>query len=128
MSNGLIKPDGQFLKGILERSISFTAFDEDILALQSIVAGTSYLNLTEIEKQIIIGQSELTLRREPDNEYDKFAVLVLFGDQKIGYLPKAKNQTIARLMDAGKRFYAKAVSKEWEGKWLRMDLEVFMKD
>lgn len=109
-------------------SISFKTFEEDILALASIVAGTSYQNLTEIEKKIIVGESKLSLQREPDNEFDQFAILVLFENQKIGYIPKAKNQTIARLMDAGKEFYSKVTSKHWEGKWLRMDLEVFMKD
>lgn len=109
-------------------SISFKAFQEDILALSSIVAGTSYQNLEDIEKKIIVNDSQLQLKREPDNEYDEFAILVLFEDHKLGYIPKAKNQTIARLMDAGKQFYAKAVEKEWEGKWLRLDLEVFLKD
>ncbi len=31
-------------------------------------------------------------------------------------------------MDAGKQFYAKVKAKEWEGKWLRLDMEVFLKD
>lgn len=109
-------------------SISFKAFEEDILALSSIVAGTSYQNLEKIEEKIILNETKLQLKREPQNEYDEFAILVLMGDKKLGYIPKAKNQTIARLMDAGKAFYAKAVSKEWEGKWLRIDIEVFLVD
>lgn len=126
---GLSKQDPALLKLVSGGgSISFKAFEEDILALQSIVAGTSYQNLTEIEKEILINESELKLEREPDNTFDKFAVKVLFKDHKLGYLPKSKNQTIARLMDAGKSFYAKITSKEWEGKWLRLDLEVFLKD
>ncbi|WP_297983962.1 HIRAN domain-containing protein [uncultured Chryseobacterium sp.] len=125
---GISKSDPNLLKALHQGTISFKAFEEDILALESIIAGTSYLNLKEIEKEIIIKESELSLKREPDNEFDKYAVLVFFKEQKIGYLPKSKNQTIARLMDAGKQFYAKAHNKEWEGNWLRIDLEVYLKD
>ena len=127
-NTGLSKTDPALLKLISGGQITFKAFEEDILALESIVAGTSYLNLHEIEKQIEMKISELTLQREPDNEFDPFAVKVLFKDQKLGYIPKSKNQTIARLMDAGKRFYAKVSSKEWEGQWLKLDLEVYLKD
>ena len=127
-NTGLSKTDPALLKLVSGGQITFKAFEEDILALESIVAGTSYLNLHEIEKQIELKISELTLQREPDNEYDPFAVKVLFKDQKLGYIPKSKNQTIARLMDAGKRFYAKVSAKEWEGQWLRLDLEVYLKD
>ncbi len=126
---GLSKSDPALFRLINQGGgISVKAFEEDILALESIVAGTSYLDLEKIEKEILVNESELYLKREPENKYDSFAVLVLFNDQKLGYLPKAKNQTISRLMDAGKQFYAKVAAKEWEGKWLRLDLEVFLKD
>lgn len=125
---GLIKIDSQLLQAISENTIVIKAFDDDILALESIVAGTSYLSLQEIEKQIIINESKLTLEREPKNEYDEFAIKILFEGQKVGYVPKSKNQTIARLMDAGKQFYAKVTEKEWEGKWLRIDLHIYLKD
>jgi len=35
---------------------------------------------------------------------------------------------IANLMDAGKRFSAKLISKEWEGDWLKLDIEVYLND
>lgn len=125
---GLSVTDPGLLKLVSKGSIVFKTFEEDILALESIVAGTSYLNLKEIEKEIIPKETELSLQREPDNQFDKFAIKIVFKDNKLGYIPKSKNQTIARLMDVGKQFYAKVSSKEWEGKWLRMDLEVFLKD
>lgn len=41
------------------------------------------------------------------NEYDKWAIAVyLTEDDQIGYVSKFKNETIARLMDAGKKFIA----------------------
>lgn len=127
-NTALSTTDSKLLKLVSQGGVSFKAFEEDILALSSIVAGTSYQNLSEIESQIVVNESKFTLKREPDNEYDKFAILVLLGDKKLGYIPKSKNQTIARLMDAGKEFYAKPTHKEWEGKWLRIDMEVFLKD
>ena len=125
---GLIKIDSELLKALNDNTIVITAFDEDILALESIVAGTSYLNLSKTEREIALGQTVLSLVREPENKFDQFAVKVLFNGQKLGYIPRSKNQTIARLMDVGKQFYAKVTHKEWEGKWLRMDLQVYLKE
>ena len=75
---GLSKTDPGLLKLVSQGTISFKAFEEDILALESIVAGTSYLNLQEIEKEIIPKETELTLQREPENEFDKFAIKLLY--------------------------------------------------
>ena len=59
---GLSTTDPGLMKLISKGSISFKAFDEDILALESIVAGTSYLNLQEIEKEIIPNETKLSLQ------------------------------------------------------------------
>lgn len=46
---------------------------------------------------------QLALRREPDNPYDRWATLVCTPEGTVlGYLPARKNQSVARLMDAGK--------------------------
>lgn len=42
----------------------------------------------------------LELRREPDNEHDKFAIALLWRQEKIGYLPAGINEMTARLIDA----------------------------
>lgn len=127
-TGSLIKIDSKTLAVISKDFITIKAFDEDILALESTVAGTSHLSLGEIEKKLEVDVSELKLEREPKNEYDGFAVKILFEGQKIGYIPRSKNQTIARLMDAGKQFYAKAIKKSWEGTWLKIDITVYLKD
>ena len=31
-------------------------------------------------------------------------------------------------MDAGKLIYAKVKSKDFEGRWLKIDIEIFMRD
>jgi hypothetical protein len=49
----------------------------------------------------------LLLRREPDNVNDELAIVILtVSAQKLGYLPKFRNQVLARLMDAGKSMVA----------------------
>ena len=51
--------------------------------------------------------TELKLYREPDNVHDKWAVSVFTQDDvNLGYLSRFKNETIARLMDEGKKFVA----------------------
>ena len=62
------------------------------------------------------------------NDASQFAIALYFKEIKVGYIPKEKNQVIARLMDAGKAFYATIQAKEWEGNWLRLDVRVYMKD
>lgn len=42
-----------------------------------------------------------TLKREPKNKYDHFAIAVLVQGMKIGYLPAYENVVIAKMLDAG---------------------------
>jgi hypothetical protein len=44
----------------------------------------------------------LELRREPHNAYDKRAVEVYHGLQKLGYVPAVDSPMVAAVMDSGK--------------------------
>jgi hypothetical protein len=46
-------------------------------------------------------ENEITLRREPDNKYDKYAVQVLMDGNLIGYIPKEDAREISKMMDKG---------------------------
>lgn len=47
--------------------------------------------------------TKLCLERECENQHDRWATKVLTLDRQfLGYLPARKNQSVARLMDAGK--------------------------
>ncbi len=70
----------------------------------------------------------LDMKREGRNKYDHFAIALWYRQTKIGFIPKDKNQVLARLMDAGKQFYASITSKEIEGNWLKVEIQVMMKD
>ncbi len=104
-------------------------FSRDILLLETHIAGTTYLDDPEGLATRIKPSDQLTMKREPNNEYDANAIL-LFTQQgeKAGYLPRDKNEVIARLMDAGKICFAQIVDFEFVGDWLCIHIKVFMKD
>jgi hypothetical protein len=64
------------------------------------IAGFSHYDGPDAESLLQAGMP-LTLNREPHNRYDKHAIEVLSGEAKLGYIPRRKNKTIARLMDEG---------------------------
>jgi hypothetical protein len=92
------------------------------------VAGTSHRAVREIEPGLIVG-GLLPLKREPENEHDALAIMIL--DEKgnhLGYVPRAKNEALARLMDAGKLLFGKVENKTWRGDWLEIQIRIFMRD
>ncbi len=131
MSKGLIPSDKdiwQLIQGFLGGDISIVPYVQEIFLLESHIAGTSYLNLQEVEPELTPGDP-LLFRREPDNQHDQLAIAIL--DQKerqLGYIPRAKNEVLARLMDAGKLVFGKLESKEWVDNWLKITLRVYLKD
>jgi HIRAN domain len=103
-------------------------FARDILMLECHVAGTSYRDLNAIETALCVGD-ELTLLREPDNEHDDLAIQILTASgAHLGYIPRAKNEPLARLMDAGKFLFAKLTEKSREKRWLKVDVQIIMRE
>lgn len=81
-----------------------------IKVLETAVAGMGF-HVEDIEEeenlQELVPGTELKLYREPDNEYDEWAIAVYYGeDDLLGYVTRYKNEPIARLMDCGKKFIA----------------------
>lgn len=103
-------------------------FAREIILLECHIAGTAYLDLTEIEPALRAG-NELTLRREPDNEHDHHAIRILTANGvHLGYVPRPKNETLAHLMDAGKFLFAKLTEKSREKRWLKIDVQIIMRE
>ncbi len=48
--------------------------------------------------------------------------------EKLGYVPRQKNEVLARLMDAGKLVFGKAEKQEWVESWLKIDIRTYMRD
>lgn len=73
------------------------------------IAGVTFDNRQEIIKRMYAGQV-LTLKREPYNQYDPFAVAVLVNNEKIGYLSKEIAPYIATNIDNGYYYYCKVIN------------------
>ena len=102
---------------------------QEIFLMKCHIAGTSYReNIKEVEKGLQ-EKDLLVFKRETDNRYDKLAILILdTKGQKLGYVPRDRNEVIARLMDAGKLIFGKLERKEWRDDWLKVDIRVYMRD
>lgn len=126
-SDSLIKINTGLLAALSSGAISIDVMPKEILVLECLVAGTSFRKLQDLEPELI-SEVKLELKRDHKNEHDKMAVELLFNKNKIGYIPKEKNEVIARLLDAGKSFFGILHAKEWEGNWLRLDIKIYLKD
>ncbi len=128
MGEGLTKLTPGLLKLVAGKNNIPIPFHRDILVLEIHIAGTSYReNIAQIEPSLEKGQI-FTMIREPENEFDCWAIAIYLNDYKLGYVPRAQNEIIARLMDAGKLFYSKLISKEWKDDWLCLHTDIYLKD
>lgn len=129
----LIKTDGNNLVSLLHGKGGQLAvpkpYEREIFLFDTQVAGTSYVdNIKEIESKL---ETDVRLEffREPDNKYDKKAIVIKTVDgDKVGYVPRQDNVIFSRLMDAGKLLFGKVSSKEMKAEWLRIGLKVYLKD
>ena len=129
--DNLIKSDTGGLMGLLHGNNGELTipkpFERDIFLFDTYVAGTTHIvGIEELEPHLNI-DDRLEFFREPDNQYDKQAIVIKTIDGvKIGYVPKQDNVIFARLMDAGKLIFAKITSKEKKGSWIKIDIKVFL--
>ena len=102
---------------------------KEIFLMKCHIAETSYRgNIKEIEKELQ-EKDLLVFKRESDNRYDELAIVIFdTKGQKLGYVPRDRNEVIARLMDAGKLIFGKLERKQWKDDWLKADIRVYMRD
>lgn len=114
--------------GYLDKGGQLQPFAREIMLVECAIAGTSFRELKEVEPALPIG-SLLLLKREPANEHDSLAIMILDeGGNRLGYVPRAKNEPLAHLMDAGKLLFGRLESKEWQGNWLKADIGIFLRE
>lgn len=83
-----------------------TAARAPVRVLFTRVNGEAYYQAREALSSLTVDQP-VTLRREPDNIYDRRAIEVLDAvGRKLGYVARIDNSAVARMMDAGERFEA----------------------
>lgn len=101
-------------------------YTNEIFLLAVYIAGLNYYEGNNIKSELAIGD-KLLLRREESNKYDSLAIEIYDSkNRKLGYVPKAKNEVMARLMDGGKLIYAIITEIEYE--YLNIKVDVFMSD
>lgn len=121
-------------------------YERDIFLLGTYSAGADYQEQIEGIYDLLEEGDPVTMIREPDNEYDEYAIrleiahkgdpgpelpsrLQRFEGAKIGYIPRGTvNKIFARLMDAGKLLYGVVRDKECMGDYHRIVVKVYLKD
>ena len=131
MTQAIVNIDPKYLE-IIRTSLDKTGlpkpFVQEVELLNCNIAGTTFLDLEDIEPKLKKHQL-LVLKREPKNEYDGNAILILTEDgQKLGYVPQEKNEVLSNLMDAGKLLFGKLDEKTWVDNWLKLDVQVYLRD
>lgn len=117
--NKLTQEAPQSLRGRMYQRDDSRPKEQRILVLKTGIAGLQF-NVENEEEQAALNAitpgTELMLFREPDNEHDEWAIAVhLTEKDKLGFISRFKNETIARLMDAGKKFIGVVDDPEADG-------------
>lgn len=103
-------------------------YARDILLVECHVAGTSHRDLAGVAPRLAEGQL-LALRRDPDNAYDPLAIRVFeLGGAELGFVPRAKNEALAHLMDAGKSLFGRIEAVTLERRWTRIEMTLYLRD
>jgi hypothetical protein len=103
-------------------------FAREIMLIECHIAGTTHRDLKAVEPSLAPG-AFLVLKREPANAHDALAIMIFNeAGHQLGYVPRAKNEALARLMDAGKLLFGKLEAKEWVGDWLNVEARIYLRD
>lgn len=88
------------------------------------LAAFPYYEASRLEKFLQVDDA-LTLKREPENNYDSRAIAVYWKRHKLGYIKKGDNQTLSRLLDAKATVVAQISKLEpTEPTWHRISVKV----
>ncbi len=110
-------------------------FARDILLMETTINGAMHVeNIHDLAAAMHTGD-RVKLIMEPDNPVDPRAILVRNEkNEKLGYIPRAKNEVIFHLVDAGKYLYGVVtggdIGEEADetDRWVEIYIEVYMKD
>lgn len=90
------------------------------------LAGFQYYAGRRVWSQLRVGDV-LSLEREADNPHDPRAVRVMWRGEMLGYVPRAGNETVARLLDQGVRLSGRITHLErGRSHWARIQFEVVL--
>ena len=106
-------------------------FVQEIFLLECEVAGTGFVKGIEKRAETLTAGAVVSLVREAENKYDALAIRIdTAAGGKLGYIPRKKNEVLARLLDGGKMLYGKVVSVEFSdySSWVDITVKIYMKD
>ncbi|MBQ7263101.1 MAG: HIRAN domain-containing protein [Synergistaceae bacterium] len=104
-------------------------FGQEIYLIDAHIAGTTHVEGIDALEPLLVPGMRLHFLREADNAYDPLAIMVKDANgNKLGYVPRAKNEILSRLMDAGKLIFGTLVHKERVGSWLKIEMQIFLDD
>lgn len=69
------------------------------------IAGFTYYDGPIVFKELEIG-TELKMSPEPENQFDKNAVVLSYKDFKLGYIPRSCNREISKVLNAGYNLFS----------------------
>ena len=106
-------------------------FVQELFLLECEIAGTGFVKDIEEKAQALTAGTVVSLMREADNKYDKLAIRIdNAAGEKLGYVPRKKNEILARLLDGGKMLYGKVAEVEFSeySSWITITVKIYMKD
>ena len=106
-------------------------FVQEIFLLECEIAGTGFVEDIEGKAKLLSEGAIVSLMRETDNKYDDLAIRIDNADGgKLGYVPRKKNEVLARLLDGGKMLYGKVAEIDFSefNHWVTITVKIYMKD
>jgi hypothetical protein len=103
-------------------------FGKEVFLLKTYIAGTKYYKAKELKDNLKEG-TFLFFTRESKNPYDNLAIMITNLDKnKLGYVPRAKNEIISNMMDAGKTIYGVVNKNVLSNDYIHIEIKVFLRD
>ena len=90
------------------------------------VAGSQFYDGDSIINDLKVGDL-LELVTEPNNPFDKFAVIIKYQDKQIGYIPRSDNRYITRMLEQGMQLDCEILSLQPdEDPWQKIQVAVHL--
>ena len=106
-------------------------FVQELFLLECEITGTGFVKDIEGKAKALTEGTVVSLVREADNKYDKLAIRIdNAAGEKLGYVPRKKNEVLARLLDGGKMLYGKVKEVEFSdySNWITITVKIYLKD
>lgn len=101
---------------------TFKPKTREIHLLDFIVAGTTFCKEFDKKDQDFIKEGMTLIVKREDNKHDANAIALYVDDIKIGYVPKAKNEVLAKLLDGGKFLVSRVKHAQYKDGWEKICL------